>query len=237
MFHPEGPSLAELAQQALVSTRAGYDLLAPKFDRTPFRTPHQVLEQVAERLSGGDRITHALDVCCGTGAGMIMLRPLCDGEVMGLDFSEGMLVEARMRFERAPGEASGRFVLGDVREMSFDEQFDVVTCFGAFGHIQRPEQSSFLASIHDALKPGGRFAFVTSEMPSPASYLWWAYRGFNAVMRVRNKVMKPEFIMYYLNFTVPEILPLFHDAGFSVDLYDAEWDRRDYKIAIATKAV
>jgi hypothetical protein len=33
----------ELARQALSSVEGGYDLLAPKFDHTPFRTPDGVL--------------------------------------------------------------------------------------------------------------------------------------------------------------------------------------------------
>ena len=77
---------------------------------------------------------------------------------------------------------------------------------------------------------------MCGEMPSPASRLWWAYRGFNAVMRVRNVLMKPEFVMYYLHFTVPEVLPLFEAVGFSVRLSDVDWDRRAYKIVIATKS-
>ena len=47
MFGPEGPSLRELAVQALSSVEHGYDLLAPKFDHTPFRTPGRVLDAVA----------------------------------------------------------------------------------------------------------------------------------------------------------------------------------------------
>ena len=39
MFHAKGPTFWELAVQALSSTEHGYDLLAPKFDYTPFRTP------------------------------------------------------------------------------------------------------------------------------------------------------------------------------------------------------
>ena len=46
MFHPKGPSFFELVEQALSSTERGYDLLAPKFDYTPFRTPDEILEVV-----------------------------------------------------------------------------------------------------------------------------------------------------------------------------------------------
>src|ERR1039458_8699563 len=50
MFSPEGPSVRELAMQALSSVEGGYDLLAPKFDRTPFRTPDGVLDATAGAL-------------------------------------------------------------------------------------------------------------------------------------------------------------------------------------------
>ena len=46
MFHREGPSVLELTIQWLSSTQRGYDLLAPKFDYTPFRTPDSVLSVV-----------------------------------------------------------------------------------------------------------------------------------------------------------------------------------------------
>jgi len=37
----------ELAVQALSSVEGGYDLLAPKFDRTPLHTPDRVLAATA----------------------------------------------------------------------------------------------------------------------------------------------------------------------------------------------
>src|SRR2546430_12186839 len=46
-----------------------------------------------------------LDVCCGTGAGMELLRPLCRDRVVGLDFSRGMLEVGRQRTAAAPGSA------------------------------------------------------------------------------------------------------------------------------------
>ncbi len=47
VFSPRGPSVRELAVQALSSVEGGYDLLAPKFDHTPFRTPDDVLDATA----------------------------------------------------------------------------------------------------------------------------------------------------------------------------------------------
>ncbi|MCM2386961.1 SAM-dependent methyltransferase, partial [Streptomyces sp. CWNU-1] len=43
MFTSSGPTFRELTVQALSSIERGYDLLAPKFDATPFRTPDRLL--------------------------------------------------------------------------------------------------------------------------------------------------------------------------------------------------
>ncbi|HLL53012.1 MAG TPA: methyltransferase domain-containing protein, partial [Myxococcaceae bacterium] len=132
MFDREGPTFLELAHQALSSTERGYDLLAPKFDHTPFRTPDPILKAVAERIGGEGSIDSALDVCCGTGAALRFLRPLCRTRVAGVDLSRGMLAEARRNCADAPGTAPVELVRGDALALPFRATFDVVTCFGAF---------------------------------------------------------------------------------------------------------
>ena len=99
MFTPQGPTLRELAVQALSSVERGYDLLAPKFDHTPFRTPDPVLDAVADPLRRIGPFDAGLDLCCGTGAGVGMLPRVCRERVTGVDFSAGMLDVAR---ERSP---------------------------------------------------------------------------------------------------------------------------------------
>lgn len=95
MFTSQGPTLRELARQALSSVEHGYDLLAPKFDHTPFRTPDAVLDAVAETLAPLGPFDRGLDVACGTGAALRTLRPLCREQITGVDFSAGMLAAAR----------------------------------------------------------------------------------------------------------------------------------------------
>jgi ubiquinone/menaquinone biosynthesis C-methylase UbiE len=216
MFHPQGPTFFELARQALSSTERGYDLLAPKFEYTPFRTPDFLLEAAAHHLQADAPFGAGLDLCCGTGAAMRTLRPLCRDRVVGIDFSQGMLEVARQLTPDAPGMAPLEFVRSNVLAMPFDRAFDLAVSFGAFGHILREDEPRFVSEIARALKPGGRFVFTTVYMPPLWSPAYWASRGFNAAMRVRNFLIRPPFIMYYLTFVLPEVKGLLERHGFDV---------------------
>lgn len=232
VFQQDGPTFLELMQQALSSTERGYDLVATKFDRTPFRTPEPIVEEMAKQIG---EVDDALDVCCGTGAALGPLRARARKRVVGLDFSRGMLDEAERRLASAPGTAKVELVLGDALAMPFHDEFDVVTSVGAFGHILREDEDRFLAGIFRALRPGGSFVFVTSEVPAATTPWFWMAHGFNAVMRVRNALLKPQFIMYYLTFMWPEIRATLARAGFEVT---AERDlfARPYQRAILVRA-
>lgn len=239
MFHPKGPSLFELTSQALSSTDAGYDLLAPKFDYTPFRTPDSVLRVCASAIGGPGSVATAADFCCGTGAMLHHLRPLARERVVGIDRSEGMLAQAKTHANAAEGAARVECVQGDVLALdaSYEAAFDVVTCFGAFGHIEEHDEPRFVESVRRALKPGGRFVFVTGDPPPVLSRAYLFSKGFNAVMRVRNLLPGPPFIMYYLTFMLPRAKALLEAAGFELDarrnVFDAPFDR--YVMVVATK--
>jgi ubiquinone/menaquinone biosynthesis C-methylase UbiE len=231
VFHPEGPTFVELMRQALASTERGYDLLAPKFDRTPFRTPDPVLATIADVIGPPGSIASALDVCCGTGAAMRHLRPLCTERVVGIDFSTGMLAEASRRLADAPGSARIELVRGDALDLGsrFDAEMDVVTSVGAFGHVLPEDEDRFVAGIVRALRPGGRFVFATGRRPRVRDAWFWMAHGFNAALRVRNALLKPPFIMYYLTFLWPEVRPLLERHGLRVEGHEgrcpAPYDR------------
>lgn len=238
MFHPEGPTFFELMRQSLASTERGYDLIAPKFDSTPFRTPEPVLVALAKAIgvsaATSGSIRSALDVCCGTGAAMRQLRPLCTERVVGIDFSRGMLDEARRRLSDAPGDARIELVHGDALALPFENEMDVVTCVGAFGHVLEEDEDRFVEGIVRALRPGGRFVFATGRRPPPTSAWFWMAHGFNAVMRVRNAVLRPPFIMYYLTFLWPEVRPLLERHGLHVDVHEGLCPRPYERVLIVS---
>lgn len=267
MFTPQGPTLRELAVQALSSVEHGYDLLAPKFDHTPFRTPDSILDAVATALDRIGPFDRGLDLCCGTGAGMEVLRELCRESVTGVDISAGMLTVGRGRVdaararERGEAEVPGRgeaevpgrgeakapengganapergeaktpgralpdgaprvgWVRGDARALPFAPVFDLVVSFGAFGHFLPRELPGLFAEVHSVLRPGGRFAFPIMAPPRPSSPAYWALLAFDLVMRVRNAVWRPPFVMYYRAFRLDDVRRELERAGFEVELH------------------
>jgi SAM-dependent methyltransferase len=207
---PRGPSLRELAVQALSSVEGGYDLLAPKFDRSPFRTPDDVLDATASALRPLGPFGRGLDVCCGTGAGLRVLRSLCQGPVAGTDFSAGMLAQARVAHQEAS------LVRADARALPFTGAFDLVVSFGAHGHFLPAERPALFAGVHRALRPGGVFAFPAGELPPATSRWYWALLGFDLAMRARNAVRRPAFVMYYRTWPLPAVRGDLTASGFTV---------------------
>jgi SAM-dependent methyltransferase len=209
MFSPQGPSVRELTVQALSSVEGGYDLLAPKFDYTPFRTPDAVLDATAGALRPLGPFDRGLDVCCGTGAGLRVLRPLCRGQVTGVDFSAGMLARAGSACPDA------RLVRADARALPFAGSFDLAVSFGALGHFLPAERPALFAGVHRALRPGGVFAFPVGERPPVTAARYWALLGFDLAMRARNAVRRPPFVMYYLTGRLPALRRDLTAAGFT----------------------
>ncbi|MFE1287399.1 class I SAM-dependent methyltransferase [Streptomyces sp. NPDC058751] len=227
MFTPQGPTLRELTVQALSSIEHGYDLLAPKFDHTPFRTPDAILEAVGKALAPMGPFATGLDLCCGTGAGTEVLRELCRESVTGVDISTGMLTVGRSRLGGAgsPSPAGGdpapsvALVRADARALPFGPVFDLVVSFGAFGHFLPRELPGLFSGVHDVLRPGGRFAFPVMAPPRPGSPGYWALLGFDTVMRVRNAVRRPTFVMYYRTFRLGDVERELTRAGFRTELH------------------
>src|SRR5580698_4795166 len=210
MFSPQGPSVRELAMQALSSVEGGYDLLAPKFDHTPFRTPDGILDATAGALRPFGPFGRGLDLCCGTGAGMRVLGSLCQGPVTGVDFSAGMLAQAR------GAHSDAGWVRADVRALPFAGAFDLAVSFGALGHFLPAERPALFAGVYSALRPGGAFAFPIGAPQPITSGGYWALLGFDLAMRVRNAVWRPPFVMYYRTCPLHAVRDELTASGFTV---------------------
>lgn len=234
MFSSHGPTLRELSVQALSSVERGYDLLAPKFDYTPFRTPESVLEATVRALSESAPFNNGLDVCCGTGAGLMALQSVCQGRVTGVDFSAGMLAQARR------GHPDAMLVRADARALPFVAGFDLAVTFGALGHFLPTERPALFQGVHRALRPGGVFAFPIAAPAPVTSVSHWAMLGFDLAMRVRNAVWRPPFVMYYRTTPYPAVRDDLTAAGFTVSTIALTAQGRDgrpwCRLVVARKA-
>jgi SAM-dependent methyltransferase len=111
------------------------------------------------------------------------------------------------------------WVRGDARALPFGSVFDVVVSFGAFGHFLPRELPGLFAGVHAVLRPGGRFAFPVVAPPRPGSPWYWLLLGFDTVMRVRNAVRRPTFVMYYRTFRLGDVRRELARAGFRTELH------------------
>jgi SAM-dependent methyltransferase len=246
VFQEGGPTFGELARQALSSTRRGYDLLAPKFDLTPFRTPDWLLAAAAPHLGAPDSVSRALDLACGTGAALPLLVPLAREMVVGIDFSLGMLVEARRALRARSGEAvvverargsrpAVHLVEGDLRRLPLAGTFELAVVFGALGHVRPRDQPAFLAAVRDCLVPGGRLVFPGGALPPPWSPALWLAGGFDAAMWARNRLWRPAFVMYYLSWPRRRTRRRLAAAGFSVEERPLATPRSRARLVVATR--
>jgi ubiquinone/menaquinone biosynthesis C-methylase UbiE len=103
-------------------------------------------------LRGNEQV---LDVACGTGhASVAIARLLPHGRVTAVDFSSGMLAQARKK-AAALNLTNIEFVERDMQDLGFPEnQFDSAVC--AFGIFFVTDMETQLAHISSRVKPGGR---------------------------------------------------------------------------------
>jgi SAM-dependent methyltransferase len=147
----------------------------------PFMTADQTLREVSfirETLAPPPD-GHLLDVACGYGRHAIELaqRGL---KVTGVDLSLPLLIRAADESQRRS--LSVNFVHADMREMSFDGQFDAGYCvLSSFGYFDEETNLKVASSICRALKPGGRFLidtlnrdYIVADLPTR---VWWEGDG------------------------------------------------------------
>jgi trans-aconitate methyltransferase len=111
---------------------------------------------VAARLQpvAGERI---LDVGCGTGRLTAEMASTPGIMIVGLDLSFAMLTQARQAHRL-------RLVRGDGAALPFSGTFDAVFSAATFHWI--PDHDRLVASLHEALKPGGRLVAQSGGGPN-----------------------------------------------------------------------
>lgn len=129
------------------------------------------------RLRPGDR---ALDVATGTGdlAFALWRRVGPDGEVVGTDFSEGMLRLADEKARRAGVADRVTFLWADALDLPFgDGEFDAATV--GFAGRNVTDLHRFFSEMRRVVRPGGRVVHLELSKPTlpvfRTLYRWYFY--------------------------------------------------------------
>jgi ubiquinone/menaquinone biosynthesis C-methylase UbiE len=100
-------------------------------------------------------VRRVLDVATGTGnLALEIARTFPDTQVTGIDFSSGMLAQARAKAE-AEGIRNAEFLEMDMREIRLPgDRFDAAVC--AFGVFFAEDMAAQLRHMAARVRPGGR---------------------------------------------------------------------------------
>ena len=211
MSHESGTLPAE-------GVRSMFDRIAPVYDLMN-RVMTLGLDQRWRRLtvrltvSKGERV---LDACCGTGDLAVAARK-AGAEVVGLDFSQGMLARARRKEPRI------EWIQGDLLELPFeDASFDAATV--GFGVRNVADLERGLAELRRVLRPGGCVGIL--EITRPRGPLRLFYKlWFDVLIPLAGKVLPGGKAYTYLPASVrrfpgpDELAELMRRQGFGAVSY------------------
>ena len=141
-------------QQLKTILKETFDAVSGGYDGGALRFFPESAKNMAALLDlRGDE--YVLDVACGTGhASLAIARMLPRGRVTAVDFSSGMLDQARKK-AASMNLRNIDFVERDMQDLGFAERlFDVAVC--AFGIFFVMDMETQLAHIASMVKPGGR---------------------------------------------------------------------------------
>ena len=146
-------------QQQKAVLKAMFDTVSGGYDNGSLRFFTNSAAHMAAllNLKGNE---HILDVACGTGNAAIAIAPLLPkGRIVAVDFSTGMIEQARARIE-ALGIRNVEFLVRDMQHLDFpDGTFDSAVC--AFGIFFVEDMVAQLGHIIQTVKPGGT-AMITN---------------------------------------------------------------------------
>jgi len=103
-----------------------------------------------------------LDLCCGEGRHTIELAKR-GYQVTGFDYSNAFLAKAKKDAQKEGVKIN--FVQGDIRQLPFEKEFDVVLMSGSAAfYFEDAENKNIFIELNKILKPGGKILLITSSV-------------------------------------------------------------------------
>jgi demethylmenaquinone methyltransferase / 2-methoxy-6-polyprenyl-1,4-benzoquinol methylase len=179
---PEAGTLEAGQVRAMFDRIAGvYDLLNSAMTAGLHHRWRERAVDIAE-VGPGAKV---LDVATGTGDLALELarRVAPGGEVVGSDFSEGMLARARTKAGKASAAAlaNTRFEWGDALDLPYpDDSFDAATV--GFGVRNFSDLARGLAEMTRVVRPGGKVVVLEFTTPTRPPLSWFYRLWFDRIV-------------------------------------------------------
>lgn len=165
-----------------------------------------------------------LEAGCGTGNYLHALRPQL-GRLCGIDFSEGMLEQARAKLDD-----DIELTCGSILDMPFaDGQFDGVICNQVIHHLDKgpcatddpaawkasghPNIAQFMQEAYRVLRPGGALVLNATTPVQFRDGFWWANLIPAAIHRLSRRM--PD---------LDSLKQIIVETGFSIEFITADLD-------------
>lgn len=187
-----------------------FESIAPKYDMMndvlSFRR-HKAWRAFAMKKMNVRPGSSALDVCCGTCDWTISLAQAGGGEVVGLDFSKGMLEFGERKVASLGLGDRIRLVHGNAMELPFpDDTFDYATIGFALRNV--PDIEQVLREMRRVVKPGGLVVSLELSKPTWQPFKSIYYFYFQRVLPLIGKLVAKRYEQYKW---LPESLVHFPD--------------------------
>jgi demethylmenaquinone methyltransferase/2-methoxy-6-polyprenyl-1,4-benzoquinol methylase len=152
--------------------------------------------KAAVRATGARSGSKVLDVCCGTGD-LTFLLARAGADVIGADFSENKLAQARLRVGKQPVAIANRvqFQQGDAMALPFaDDTFDALTV--SFGVRNVASLDTAFAEFHRVVRPGGTVVCLEITRPRRFPFTLFYKVWFDRVVPVVGRLLSGDAEAY-----------------------------------------
>lgn len=159
-----------------------FDYMAKLYDRSVEKKFGLEFYSLAAKLAGIKEDDKVLDIGCGTGTLVLMLKKQVgnNGFVAGIEVSSGMLQQAKIKSDKENLHID--FKIASIEKIPFpDDFFDVVTSTWVIHQLSLPLKKKGLKEIIRVLKAGGYFLLVDlHRITNPLRaffnlpFYWWS---------------------------------------------------------------
>ncbi|GGF88746.1 demethylmenaquinone methyltransferase [Paenibacillus abyssi] len=196
-----------------------FESIAPKYDLMndllSFRR-HKAWRKFTMRKMAVPKGATAIDLCCGTCDWTISIAKASqNGEVIGLDFSQGMLDIGQSKINKLELDGQVSLLRGNAMQLPFeDNRFDYATI--GFGLRNVPDLVQVLKEMQRVVKPGGKVVCLELSKPTWEPFKSIYYFYFQKVLPMLGKLVVKRYEQYKW---LPDSLVAFPDINRLAEIY------------------